>query len=162
MLFAMAAMPSVAYANPIVSPVLPWPIEDDRWLLAWGAAVGLIEAPIVHHLGKARWVRCVSLMLLANLLSSLFGWVWPLRGLLHTLHFKVWDAAGYWMSVNTAAILSLLVVCWTVAILVEIPFVYVALERQPRRLRRAIVCSIVAQTVSYALIAPLAWWIVGE
>jgi len=153
---ALAAFPLTVIANPLVSPIIAWPVNDDRWLLVWGTAVGLIEAPIVRAVTRAPWVRCVPFLLVGNFLSGLVGWWRPM----HSLHGFVWDQLERGMPMGVAHVVSLMLTCWAVALLVETPFIWAACERKSGRAKQAILGSLAAQTASYATLAPITLLIV--
>lgn len=155
-MIALAATPMTVMANPLVSPIIPWPVSDDRWLFAWGAGVGLIEAPIVRAVTRASWARCLVFGLVANFLSSLVGWWRPM----HTLHGFVWSQLDRGMPMDAAQLVSLLLTCWAVALIVETPLVWAACGCKRGLVKRAILGSLAAQTVSYAILAPITLLIV--
>lgn len=146
---------AAANADVIVSPVVAWPVKNNLWLLVWATAVGVIEAPLVWTITRSSWGRCAGFSLMANFLSGLVGWSWPIDAIQGSL----WDSWKYGGPAAPAEFATLLLMCWVFSLLVETPFLYMSCERKPGRVRLAVSASVAAQSASYAILAPIAWWL---
>ncbi len=138
-----AAMPFAAVAN--AGTPLMW--GEGFHLLLGNLFIGLVEGLLIHLFAPQRRKRtCVLLMICANYVSA---WL----GLYVSGHVRLFEVGIEHVKLVFWCVVAL---AWLFTIVVESPFVYLALRVGAYSLRRVLVASVLVQSLSYA--ALFAWY----
>jgi len=139
---AAVLMPALAHAD-VVTPLM---MATSLHLFIGNALIGIGEGILIAFIFKARILRAILWMVAANYFSAWIGWA----GLL---------GAGSALRPDIYSVQTLLgwaiVASFTATILLEWPFIWLALKGRTHRSKAALLASLIAQTASYAVIVPL-------
>lgn len=114
-------------------------------------AIAFVEALLLRWLFKVSLRRTWKVMLVANFFSTLVGLlVFPL---LH-YHIRPWIVGDEPLYRITRMIPIMIGLSYLGTILLEWPFVALAMKGLPKRLSKSLVGSVAAQTTSYVLLIP--------
>lgn len=136
--------PALAYAN--AGTPLMWLIAGH--LIMGNAIIGIFEGFIIAKFFKNRYVRSISIMILANYISMVIG-IFTI-GILHK------SLRGI-ASINNIlyVILGTFLITYVITIIAEWPFCFWIMKGKEARGRRSLKASIILQTLSYAVLIPL-------
>lgn len=142
------ALPSVARANG--GTPLMW--ANFLHLVVGNALIGLLEGVLLAKVFGLPKKRCVALMIVANYLSAWLG----------TFLIPPASATLPWTLHSVGTLLGVMViVTYVLTIILEYPFVAIAFRGHRWWLRKAILGSLLVQTVSYGLLVGWYWMASG-
>ncbi len=142
------ALPSVAQANG--GTPLMW--ANFLHLVVGNALIGLLEGVLLAKVFGLPKKRCVALMIVANYLSAWLG----------TFLIPPASATLPWTLHNVGKLLGVVViVTYVLTVILEYPFVAFAFRGRRWWLRKAILGSLLVQTVSYGLLVGWYWMASG-
>lgn len=138
-------VPASAHAN-VGTPIMWLEIFH---LLFGNLFIGIVEGWLLSRIFGAPLGRTILLFIGANYASAFLGYLLitgPVRHLIHPTLSNAWLI--FWLLMAVAFLLTLLA---------EFPFAFWALKGKPSRLKKAIVGTLLVQSVSYAVLAWLYW-----
>jgi len=138
-LVALMLVPSVATAD--VGTPLVWGTAFH--LLLGNLLVGALEGAILARLFSLKLRRCIGLLIVANYVSSWVG-LWAIDKLARWLDPDLYH--------GLQAAFGLIATTYVLTLVLEWPFVAIAVGGTPGWLRRSVQGSLIAQTASYVLI----------
>ncbi len=139
-------LPATALAN-AGTPLL---LGTAAHLLIGNALIGLLEGLLVGAVFKAKKLRAIAVMVLANYFSATLG-------ALAEEPFADWLLGDTPLARARLVLAALVVLAYLGSLVLEFPFVLLALGAPPpgtSRLRRAVRACLLSQTASYALLLP--------
>lgn len=140
-LFGQFLFPVFAYADAGIS--LVW--AGVSHLVIGNLLIGILEGTLIAKIFKARLLKSILIMALANYISMFLGFVG--MGAVAGLGIGV---AG---TINHAVFIVLLFLgTYGFSVLIEWPFCFWVLSRQQRRGIRSLQASVLVQTVSYVIL----------
>lgn len=112
------------------------------------AIIGVVEGLILALVFRARILRCIWVMILANYASMIAG----LLGLL-----SLGSVLENFITIDYLlfSMIALGLGSYLITVVLEWPFCYWALEAESRRRRRALIASTLVNAASYAILVPL-------
>jgi len=111
--------------------------------------IGIFEGLLLVFLFRAKAVAALPLMIAANYFSAWFGYLYLAGRFSKTISLDLHNAwAWLWVMVGVTYLLS---------IVLEWPFVALALWKQNRWLKRSLLASLVVQTASYIPLFGIYW-----
>lgn len=139
----LLAVPSVAHAN--AGTPLMW--AGILHMVFGNAIIGVAEGLVLGLLFRRSKWKCILIMIVANYFSAWLGYATIAAGIAESLPMDLHSAwQSIWLMVLIAYLLTLVL---------ELPFVILALAGVRFWLPKALLGSLVVQTASYAV---LIWW----
>lgn len=138
--FLMVVIPSLAHAN--AGTPLMWAAAIH--LVVGNALLGVFEGLLLGFLFRTSIWKAVLLMIAANYASAWLGFM--LRGLVDTENAR--------MTIETVQLLpwGILFAAFMLTLLVELPFILVALRKKERFVRKALFACLLIQSLSYTVL----------
>ncbi len=139
-LLVLALVPTMAQAN----AGTPLMLFEAGHMVLGNALIGLLEGTILVLVFKLRWVRTISLMILANYVSAWVGTIWVLNWGSPRFDLDIQTAWGFvWRMVAFTFV-------WTLVL--EFPFVLLAFSWKATALVKAFLGNLLVQSISYSLL----------
>jgi hypothetical protein len=121
-------------------------------LFIGNALIGVGEGLLIAFIFRARKLRAIAMMVVANYFSMLVG-IFLIGLVASRFEASIMGEEGFYRAVWALWLMG--IGSWVLSVILEWPFCVWILREKPNRARKAILASLIAQTASYAVLVPL-------